>query len=141
MAEKKDLSSKEGELMNRLKRFEGTELANNEVVQRILEKAKERCMTFDLEGEPIRIVTAFPREVRYFYEKQRSRPAGEKVNFSEIEADAYKVAAQFCLDAPFNTPDFWEYYDTMTGRFWGIFNSIYSGIEKNEEKIGDFRKK
>lgn len=134
MAEKKDL-------MSRLQAFEVKELEDNEVVQRILEKEKERCLYFDLGGESIRIAAAFPREVRYFYEQNRKRPKDKPLEFSEIEADAYKIASKLCLDSPFNTPAFWEYYDTQTGKFWGVFNSIYAGIEKNEEKIGEFRKK
>ncbi|HOL40771.1 MAG TPA: hypothetical protein PLY78_02930 [Methanospirillum sp.] len=133
MVEKKDL-------LSRLKEFELKELESNELVQKILENEKERHLLFDLAGVPIKVVAAFPREVRYFYEQNRTRKEKD-LRFSDIEADAYKIAAQLCLEAPFNTPQFWEYYDTMTGKFWGVFNAMYEGIEKNEEKIGDFRKK
>ncbi len=107
----------------------------------ILENAKERALIFDLVGEPVRVVCAFPREVRYFYEKNRTRSDKDKLKFEDVEHDAYDIMAKLCLDAPFNTPAFWEYFDTHTGMFWGTFNAIYQGIEKNEEKIGDFRKK
>jgi len=134
MAEKKDLLSK-------LKEFELKELEGNETVQKILENAKTRYLTFDLVGEPLHVVCAFPREVRYFYEKNRTRTDKEKLKFEDVEHDAYDIMAKLCIDAPFNTSAFWEYFDTHTGMFWGTFNSIYQGIEKSEEKIGDFRKK
>lgn len=134
MAEKKDL-------LSRLKDLELKELEGNETVQKILENAKERALIFDLVGEPVRVACAFPREVRYFYEKNRTRSDKDKLKFEDVEHDAYDIMAKLCLDAPFNTPAFWEYFDTHTGMFWGTFNAIYQGIEKNEEKIGDFRKK
>lgn len=134
MADKKDL-------MSRLKAFESSELDSNEMVQKILESANERYLLFDLCGTPIKIVSAFPREVRYFYEKNRNRDKSKPLEFSEIEEDAYMIMSKLCKEAPFNTPEFWGYFDSKTGMFWGTFNSVYEGIEKNEEKIGDFRKK
>ena len=134
MAEKKDLIS-------RLKAFESKELESNELVQKILENAIERHLLFDLCGTPIKVVPAFPREVRYFYEKNRNRDKSKPLEFGEIEEEAYMIMSKLCKDSPFNTADFWEYFDTKTGMFWGTFNSVYEGIEKNEEKIGDFRKK
>ncbi len=134
MAEKKDL-------LSRLKDLELKELEGNETVQKILENAKERALIFDLVGEPVRIACAFPREVRYFYEKNRNRSDKDKLKFEDVEHDAYDIMAKLCLDSPFNTPAFWDYFDTHTGMFGGTFNSVYQGIEKNEEKIGDFRKK
>ena len=134
MAEKKDL-------LSRLKDFELKELESNETVQKIIENARQRSLTFDLVGEPIRVVCAFPREVRYFYEQNRTRTDKDKLKFSDVEHDAYGIMALLCLDSPYNTAQFWEYFDSNTGMFWGIFNSIYQGVEKNEEKIGDFRKK
>ena len=133
MAEMKDLLSK-------LKDFELKELEGNETVQKILENEKERHLIYDLAGIPVKVVAAFPREVRYFYEQNRNRK-DKDLKFSEVEHDAYFIASKLCLEKPFNMPAFWEYYDTLTGKFWGVFNSIYAGIEKNEEKIGDFRKK
>jgi len=134
MAESKDL-------FKRLQALESKELDDNELVQKILSNEADRHLIFDLAGVPIKIVAAFPRAVRYFYEQNRKRPKDTPIEFSEVEADAYKIAAQLCIEAPFNTPAFWEYYDTKTGKFWGVFNSIYAGVEKSEEKIGDFRKK
>lgn len=134
MAEKKDL-------LSRLKDFEVKELESNESVQKIIENAKARHLIFDLCGEPIKIVAAFPREVRYFYEKNRTRTDKDKLTFESVEHDSYEIMAQLCVESPYNTKQFWEYFDTHTGMFWGTFNSIYQGIEKNEEKIGDFRKK
>jgi hypothetical protein len=134
MAESKDL-------MQRLKSFESKELDSNELVQKILENEKDRNQTFDLAGVPIKVVSAFPREVRYMYERNKKRGKDKPVDFSDIESEGYEIAAKLCLESPFNTPEFWEYYDTHTGKFWGVLNSMYAGIEKSEEKIGDFRKK
>lgn len=134
MAEKKDL-------MSRLKAFEIKELESNEAVQSILQNAKDRNMVFDLFGTPIKVVTAFPREVRYIYERKSKRDSNEPLSLKDIEGDAYTIISKLCKEEPFNTPQFWEYFDTETGMLWGVFNSIYEGIAKNEEKIGDFRKK
>jgi hypothetical protein len=141
MAAKKDQPVAWANPADRFRNFEAKELESNELVQRILENEKKRCLIFDLAGEPIKIVAAFPRAVRYFYEQQRKRPKDTQVDFADIETDGYNIMAQLCLDAPFNTAKFWEYYDINTGKFWGVFNSIYEGIEKSEEKIGDFREK
>ena len=135
------MATKEKDLFARLQSFESKELDANELVQKILTNEKERHLVYDLAGVPIKIAAAFPRSVRYFYEQNRKRSKDTPIEFSEIEADGYKIAAQLCLEDPFNTPVFWEYYDNATGKFWGVFNAIYAGIEKNEEKIGDFRKK
>ena len=82
MAEKKDL-------LSRLKDLELKELEGNETVQKILENAKERALIFDLVGEPVRIACAFPREVRYSYEKNRNRSDKDKLKFEDVEHDAY----------------------------------------------------
>lgn len=134
MAEKKDL-------LSRLKDLELKELESNEIVQKILENEKSRCLVYDLAGTPVRVVSAFPREVRYYYEEQRTRPKDTPIQLSQVESENYDIMSKLCLDAPFNTAAFWDYYDTETGKFWGVFARIYEEIEKSEEKIGDFRKK
>jgi hypothetical protein len=139
-AQKKD-PEKSNDLFARLQTLELKELQSNELVQKIIENERDRCLEFDLGGEPIRVAAAFPREIRYFYESQKKRPKDTPIEFKDVERDGYMVMSKLCLDAPFNTEAFWEYYDTMTGKFWGVFNSIYAGIEKNEERIGEFRQK
>lgn len=128
------------DLLSRLKELDLKELEGNETVQKILENEKARHLVYDLAGVPVKIVAAFPREVRYFYEQNQLKQGG-KQKMEDVEREAYGIAAQLCIEAPFNTPEFWEYYDTMTGKFWGVFAKIYEGITKSEEKIGDFRKK
>ena len=109
MAEKKDL-------LSRLKDLELKELEGNETVQKILENAKERALIFDLVGEPVRVVCAFPREVRYFYEKNRTRSDKDKLKFEDVEHDAYDIMAKLCLDAPFSIPSRWSFLGIPTGK-------------------------
>lgn len=137
--ESKDLMS-ENPMFDRLLKFESKELESNEEVQKILENASQRHLIFDLFGVPVKVVTAFPRDVRYFYEKNRGRQ-NQQISFKDVEKEGYWILSRLFIEAPYNTAEFWEYLDSKTGTIWGIFNSVYAGVEKSEEKIGDFRKK
>lgn len=141
MAEPKTKDLLQRDLQNRLQKVEGSDLRDNEEVQKILQNAKERYQIFDLCGVPVRVVCAFPREVRYIYEKNRKRDPNTPIEFSEVEQENYKVMSMFFLDPPYNTPEFWELFDSDNGMMWGHLNAVYEGIEESERRIGSFRKK
>jgi hypothetical protein len=129
------------DLQRRLMNLESSELKDNEEVQKILENIKSRHLIFDLVGVPVRTVAAFPREVRYIYERNQKRDPNMPLAFSDLEQENYKIMAKLFLDAPYNTPEFWELFDESSGMMWGTLNAVYEGIERNEQKIGEFRKK
>jgi hypothetical protein len=137
--------------------FEKEQAAKYQGMENLIRAAGEKCLTLDHNGVKIRIRTALPPTIKHEILKFIQKYKGvdlERVKRGDVDitslpegfiedntAHIYRGLASICLDAPYNEPGAWEYYDNQTGEAQLIFEEAQALMEEAHKIAVSFLKK
>ncbi|MFA6364214.1 hypothetical protein [Methanoregula sp.] len=137
--------------------FEKEQAAKYQGMESLIRASGEKFLVLEHNGVKIRIRTALPpsikREILKFIRKYKGIDL-EKVKRGDVDianlpegfiedntSHIYRGLASICLDAPYNEPGAWEYYDNQTGEAQLIFEEAQTLMEEAHQTAISFLKK
>ncbi|MEN6396730.1 MAG: hypothetical protein ABFC78_09635 [Methanoregula sp.] len=137
--------------------FEKEQAAKYQGMENLIRASGEKFLVLEHNGVKIRIRTALPpsikREILKFIRKypgidlERAKRGDVDITslpegfIEDNMAHIYNGLASICLDAPYNSPGAWEYYDGQAGDAQMIFEEAQTLMEEAHKTAISFLKK
>jgi hypothetical protein len=136
--------------------FEKKQAADHMAMETLIRSSNEKSLTLEHNGINIRIRSALPapvrREALALARKYNGIDVAKlkrgQINMIDlpdgfIEASLlqlYRSLAALCIDAPYNNPESWKYYDEKTGEVELVYQKAEAVMEEAHKAAISFRK-
>jgi len=136
--------------------FEKKQAADHMAMEALIRSSNEKSLTLEHNGITIRIRSALPaparRDALALARKYKGIDVAKlkrgQVNMVDLPDDfieeslaqLYKSLAALCIDAPYNNPESWKYYDEKTGEAELIYQKAEAVMEEAHKAAISFRK-
>lgn len=136
--------------------FEKKQASDHMAMEALIRSSNEKSLTVEHNGINIRIRSALPaparRDALSLARKYKGIDVAKlkrgQMNMVDLPDDfieeslaqLYKSLAALCIDAPYNLPESWKYYDEKTGEAELVYQKAEAVMEEAHKAAVAFRK-